>query len=128
MAGGIPDDIRRLIAEHIHSVEQLEVLLLLKRHPAREWTAAQVSSELVTSPDSVEMRLVDLAGRGFVSANAERRQLYRYSPSSPGLDRQLAGLADCYQRRRVSVIGLIFAKPSESITSFADAFRVRRDP
>jgi predicted ArsR family transcriptional regulator len=126
VAGGIPDEVRRLIAEHIYSVEQLEVLLLLHRE-RREWTADEVSAELVTQRDSVSDRLDDLARRGFLAASAESPPHYRYEPGDRARERAVAGLADAYARRRVSVIALIFSKPSETIRSFSDAFRLRGD-
>jgi hypothetical protein len=122
--GGIPDRVVRLVGEHIHSVEQLEVLLLLRRAPEREWTASDVAVELATVPQSAADRLEDLAHRGFLAKAAER---YRYDGSDHGRDAAVGELEDAYARRRVTVIGLIFAKPSESIRTFADAFRIRKE-
>ena len=34
----IPEPVKRLIAEHITSVEQLEILLLFRRRADRTWT------------------------------------------------------------------------------------------
>jgi hypothetical protein len=42
------------------------------------------------------------------------------------LDRIVDDLAESYAKYRVAVIGLIFARPSERITLFADAFRIRK--
>ena len=47
---GLSADVERFVAEHIHSVEQLEVLLLVQRTHPREWTAAQIVAELRTAP------------------------------------------------------------------------------
>lgn len=122
--GGIPDRVVRLVGEHIHSVEQLEVLLLLRREPEREWTASDVAVELATLPQSAADRLADLAHRGFLVKAGES---YHYDGSDRGRDAAVAELEDVYARRRVSLIGLIFAKPSESIRTFADAFRIRKE-
>jgi len=123
VADGIPDTIERLIAEHIHSVEQLEVLLLLRRS-ARAWTAEEVAAELLTHRDSVAERLEDLTGRGFASRDGER---YAYAAGDAARDRAVDELAGYYARRRVTVIGLIFSKPSDTIRTFSDAFRLRGD-
>jgi len=122
--GGIPDRVVRLIGEHIHSVEQLEVLLLLRREPEREWTASDVAVELATLPQSAADRLEDLARRGLLLKAGES---YRYDRSDHGRDAVVGELEDVYGRRRVSVIGLIFSKPSETIRTFADAFRIRKE-
>jgi flagellar motor protein MotB len=42
------------------------------------------------------------------------------------LNEVVDALAESYANYRVAVIGLIFARPSERITSFADAFRIRK--
>jgi hypothetical protein len=67
--------------------------------------------------------LEDLRSRGLASESEGR---YRYTPASEELDRIVDDLAESYAKYRVAVIGLIFARPSERITSFADAFRIRR--
>ena len=36
-------------------------------------------------------------------------------------------LAAAYAMRRVTVVGLIFAKPSQAVTGLADAFKLRKD-
>lgn len=115
-----------MIAEHIHSVEQLEVLLLLRSQPEREWTAAEVSQELSSHPHSVETRMLDLRARGFVaSREGEQEFVFRYAPVS-GLDHVVEGLARAYAIRRTSVINLIFSKPIDSVRTLADAFRLRK--
>jgi hypothetical protein len=43
------------------------------------------------------------------------------------MDRAIAGLAQAYTDRRVSVITLIFSKPVDKLRSFTDAFKLRRD-
>ena len=66
MADGLTDEIKAFIADHIRSVEQLEILLLLQRNPGREWSAADVSKELYVSPESTATRLADFHARGFL--------------------------------------------------------------
>ena len=119
----VTDDARRLITEHIHSVEQLEVLLLLRAAPDKKWTATEVARALVTQPDTAEHRLGDLAARRLVSRNEAG---YRYAPD-PKTDKAVGDLAEAYATRRTKVIGLIFSKPSGAVTSLSDAFRLRRD-
>jgi hypothetical protein len=63
------------------------------------------------------------AGRG-LATEEERR--YRYGPPSDAVERTIDELAESYAKYRVTVIGLIFSKPSERITVFSDAFRIRR--
>jgi hypothetical protein len=111
------------VARHIESVGQLEVLLLLRAAGEKEWTAAEVARALVLQLDAAVGWLEDLAGRG-LATEEERR--YRYGPPSDEVGRAIDELAESYAKYRVTVIGLIFSKPSERITVFSDAFRIRR--
>jgi DNA-binding IclR family transcriptional regulator len=120
---GVPAPVRRFIASHIVSVAQLEVLLLLRAAADKEWTADEVSRALVTQRDAAAGWLENLRERGLARQEGDR---YRYAPSSGELDRTIDSLAESYANYRVAVISLIFARPSERITSLADAFRIRR--
>jgi hypothetical protein len=120
---GVPAPVRRFIASHIVSVAQLEVLLLLRAAADKAWTADEVARALVTQSDAAAGWLENLRDRGLASHDGG---LYRYSPSSRELDRTIDALAESYANYRVAVISIIFARPSERITSFADAFRIRR--
>jgi hypothetical protein len=120
---GVPASVRGFIASHIVSVAQLEVLLLVRAAADKEWTASEVARALVTQPEAAAGWLEDLRTRGLATESEGR---YRYRPASAELDQIVDALAESYATYRVAVIGLIFARPSERITSFADAFRIRK--
>jgi len=124
VSSGVPDDVARLIASHIDSVEKLEVLLLLRGERARAWTSDHVSRELRRNPSSVSRCLTQLADRGLLAGSVGDG--YRFAPSDPALEVRVGALAETYATRRVSVIQLIVANPMDSVTTFADAFRFRR--
>ncbi len=116
---------RRLIADHIDSVEQLEILLLLQQHPERSWSAESVARELRISPLSAGDRLKDMARAAILSKVQGTEGEYRYAPDAQ-MGEAVSGLAAAYTERRVTVINLIFSKPVDKIRTFADAFRLRR--
>jgi DNA-binding IclR family transcriptional regulator len=125
LAGGnpIPDDVRRFVDRFITSVEQLELLLLLRKSPERVWSADAASRELRTAPASAESRLADLAKAKLVVREGDG---YTYRPE-PATDRLVDGLAAAYASYRTRLISMIFEKPSEQLRDFADAFRLRGD-
>jgi hypothetical protein len=123
----IPDEVQRFIAANVHSVEQLEVLLLLHRDATRAWSADEVARELRIDAGSAEGRLADLCMRRLLVETSAPALAYRFEPATQALGRVVSSLATLYAERRVSVITLIFAKPTDTIRSFADAFRVRKD-
>ena len=122
---GIPEDVRRFVADEIHSVEQLEILLRLHRQPSEWWTAERMADELRTSRASVAGRLEGMTARGLLELQAEG-QLYRYRPTKPETERIVQMLDRLYNERRVTMITLIFSKPLDSIRDFSDAFRIRK--
>jgi hypothetical protein len=123
----LPEDVRNLITDHIESVEQLEILLLLHQHRSRVWTADSVARELRIAPISAGERMDELARASILSRTQGSPVEYRYAPGSPSLDAAVTGLARAYSERRVTVINFIFSKPVDKIRTFADAFRLRRD-
>lgn len=119
----ISEDLRRFIAQHIHSVLQLEILLLL-RATKTEWTPASLAEELRITEQSAEFRLKDLQLRGLVS-NGSAAESYRYD-SQVGAEPLVEELAQCYADAKYTVINLIFSEPGDSARSLAEAFRFRK--
>jgi hypothetical protein len=121
---GIDRQVSDFLAAHIDSVLELELLLLLRARRERAWTAAELASELKIDPTWAAGQLEKLAGRGILG-RAEPAGCCRYEPKTPEVEAAVAAVADAYATHRVSVIGLIFSKPTSNLKSFADAFRIR---
>lgn len=125
---GFPQQINEFLVRHIHSVEQLEILLLLHRDSSRGWTAAEIAQELRSDLGSVEKRLGDLCAQNMlVCKTSDETHSYQFNAANTDLDRTVSGLATVYAERRMAVINLIFSKPIDNIRVFADAFRLRKD-
>ena len=123
MANEVTARAKDFIARHIHSVEQLEVLLLVRAAPDRDWTANDISRALVTARDTALVRLEDLEQRGLTQRSGEG---WRYAAAGQ-VARAVDDVAAAYASRRFTVVELIFSKPSDQASVFADAFRVRRE-
>ena len=106
---------------HIYSIEQLEVLLLMRETRA-VWTAAGLSRQLGSSVESMTQRINDLMVLQAV-APSDGGHLYA---ADPALDEVIAELESEYRRRRLTVINFIYSKPSSTIRTLADAFRLRK--
>jgi hypothetical protein len=124
----IADEVRRFIHDNINSVEQLEVLLLLRSERSKQWCATEVSRRLFTVPASAAMRLDDLHQRSLLQKiEGEGEPLYSYQPQDARLDDTIAKLDQVYRERKDAVIQAIFSRPPDRIQTFSDAFRIRRD-
>jgi hypothetical protein len=137
---GISDRVKRFIATYISSVAQLETLLLLHTNVNQSWSAADIARELRIEAAGAEAQLAALVASGLAvrlsDAEAERDRRtpddagarYRYNPSKPELEADTVAVAQAYLVRRVTVVGLIFAKPPDKVRAFSEAFRFRQDP
>jgi hypothetical protein len=146
---GVPPEVASFLADNIDSVLELELLLLLRAEPARLWSAADLAQELKIDPAFAAAQLEKFRQRKLLSAAAaaaaaaaadpaepgveaagrtdQTIPAYRYAPESPALDAIVAAVAATYASHRVTMIGLIFSKPTSTLKTFADAFRIRKD-
>jgi DNA-binding IclR family transcriptional regulator len=101
------------------------VLLLLHRRPDRAWSPAELSAELKTTPESVAGRLAALERDGLVEGSDGS---FRFGAGPRAA--AVGEVASCYATHRVAMIETIFSvdRQFDALRSFADAFRVRRDP
>jgi hypothetical protein len=125
VAEAISPDVRQFVAERIHSVAQLELLLMLHRDPSLEWTAESAGREMRYPADWAAAQLVGFRDAGLVRVRGRETPTYRYRPRS-GLGRIVDELAETFSRRRSSVTTLIFSGEGRDVRCFSDAFRVQR--
>jgi hypothetical protein len=123
----LPAEVRQFIDTYINSVEQLEILLLVRSDQAVDWTACRVSDALRTNERSAANRLADLAARNILVAKGESPIVYRYAPTPDSLNNTISTLATLYVHFRFRIIEAIFAKPNDYVRLYADAFRIRKD-
>jgi hypothetical protein len=121
----ISNEVKQFISVHIQSAAELEILLLLHSERTRGWTAADVAGKLAISTEWAADQLSDLNKRGLLSVNSEFK--YKFDPRKVEINSLVDQLAVNYAKSRVSVISLIFSKPSGKIRILADAFKLRAD-
>lgn len=121
----IPPTLSDFISRYIHSVEHLEILLLVNRDPNQQWTVNRVYDEILSTPHSVARRLEDLAGHGLIRRVAEPVEYYQ-ACTDETLMPQISQLADSYRRTPVRVVEEIYRRKSTAAQSFADAFRIKK--
>ena len=122
----IPEEVKRFLAEHVESAEQLDTLVLLHNHPARAWTAEEVSQAIYTVPQAAAKTLARLEETGLVAGEGGSPPAWRYAPG-PQLHPSIAALADTYRTQRVAVVKHLYASRVDPVRSFADAFRLKKD-
>jgi hypothetical protein len=121
----IPPPVRALIADRIQTTEQLEILLLLFRHPDRWWSAESTGEELHITALSAGNRLEELASGMLLDARVAESVMFRYKPVSSDLEATVGDLARLYAEVPLQITTLIRTRAADPIRGFADAFRIR---
>lgn len=103
----LPEEVDRFLADNIQSLEELEILLLLRAEPARWFEAPEVTAALRLGAYSAQERLAALARSGFLALEGKPLR-YRYAPD-PRLESVIAAAARCHAECRHLVIGSIYA-------------------
>jgi hypothetical protein len=125
MPEDLPVELRRFIAEHIGSIAQLELLLLLAGDAGKTLDSAEAARVFYLTPDAARTLLEVMRADGLVARQADG--MYRFAPANDQWRQLVQALADAYHERRLSVVQAIYAGPSDAIQSFADAFRIKKD-
>ena len=115
---------REFISTHVHSVRQLELLLLLRASRDRDWTASAVAGSLRVAPRWAGGELAALHAGGLVDSDGADEPAYRYA-AAPGEDRLVAELEETYRRRKPTVIQAILTAMDSDVQALSDAFRIR---
>jgi hypothetical protein len=114
-------DLIAFVRQHVRSVWALELLLLLRRDPARCWRPDELVRELRASQRLVSDNLSRFETSGLVAPDDD---CFRFAPATPVLDALCGQLEAAYRERPVSVINMI-AQPGGPLQSLADAFRFK---
>jgi hypothetical protein len=127
MPDEIPDSIRSFIAEHVGSLVQLELLLLLAADPAKGWSPEESAQALFVAPDATYGLFEAMRAQGLCVTLADDATRYSLAPASSERQALLKTLAELYRTRRLTITDLIFKGPVEKYQRFANAFRFRRE-
>ena len=122
----LPPAIRQFISRYIRSVEQLEILLLLRGQAETFWTVETTYEVILSTPASVERWLGELARQGLLACGPTSPLTYRYDAPSELAD-EVAALAHFYKTAPVRVIEAVYQpRPrTDAARSFADAFKLK---
>jgi predicted ArsR family transcriptional regulator len=124
----LPACVTEIIRRHLHSVLDIETLLLLRSQPGVPWSARDLCIALYITEEAASDHLAKLHASGLLGATDGGTQtvLYRYEPRDEGLAQAVDQLAVAYAQRRVRVIEYLYSRPLHSVRSFASAFRLKR--
>jgi hypothetical protein len=120
----IAADFREFLHIRIENIERLRVLLLMHKEPV-EWTVDALSSRLYIPPDKVLTELQSLRDQEFIS---ESGRFFHYNPDTRH-NRRVEELAQFDREKPVTLINLVYERPTGQLKKFADAFKLKKkDP
>lgn len=120
----VSPEAQQLIIEHIHSIEQLEILLALGTNPHQFWSVRDIFKVVQSNENSIAQCLESFAKANLVTAGPDGT--FRLTDNAM-LIQCVAELAKAYRERHVTVIEMIYKKPDQQIRHFAAAFRWRKE-
>jgi hypothetical protein len=123
---GLSPDVLDLIARHLDSMEQVQALLVLRREPDRVWRVEEIAEEVRASAEKTATALTTLSTHNLATVAAGEPKAYRYSPATAALRTAVDNLEIAYNTRPVTLVRALYDRPTRSIQSFADAFRLRK--
>jgi hypothetical protein len=120
----LPPELRAFLHSCIESIEQVEILMLL-RGAQRPRTVREVSDALRLPSPNARRDLDILAARGLLQVLVGDELAYGYGPKSDDLGRYCDLLAEHYVTTRQAVFGYVATNSRLSMKRFADAFKLR---
>ena len=115
------------VAEHLRTLEELQLLMTCIQAGDRWWDATSVARELGFSPAVARRTLDHLASRNLFDIRITGDVRYQFRPGTPALQDAAQATAEAYRTNPVAVIRLVSDTTRRSIRDFADAFRIRKD-
>jgi hypothetical protein len=110
------------VRENLRSVWAMELLLLLRRDPARHWQSGELVRELRATPALVNDNLTIFQRNGLAMADETG---WHFAPANAKLEELTERLAQAFRDRPVATMGLITR--TDPIQSLSDAFKLRGD-
>jgi DNA-binding MarR family transcriptional regulator len=122
----LPAEVRQLIARHLATMEQVDVLLLLARSPEQWRSEEEIRTALRIDETGVSARTFDeLRAAGLIESDGSQPARYHYAATNERDKAAVALLALAYNAQPVTLVRAIYARPTPA-QSFADAFRLRK--
>ena len=121
----LPPVVLAFVADHIRSLEELQLLMAVIHAPERWWDAATAARELIL-PLSVARRTLDhFAAHNLLDIRITGDVRYQFHPGTDDLRAAARACVEAYDAHPQEMVELV--KGKMSVRDFSDAFRIRRD-
>jgi hypothetical protein len=121
----IPRSAVQFVTEHITSLDQLELLLLLLHSPDKWWDASSAAREIGVDTNSARRGLERFASQNLLAIAVTADVRYRFQPGDARLREAAEAFNAAYRTNRLAILQLVTGRSARSVRDFADAFRIR---
>lgn len=115
--------VQKFLTENVRSVEQLEILLLLRATSEQTWTVKEVYARVLTNETSVYQSLEYLCERQLVTRRNDSS--YQFSRNN-NFEAVLEELAALYKEKPTRVLYALYGPQRSDLNAFARAFKIRK--
>lgn len=122
----IPHDVREMIQRHLATMDHVELLMVLRAGREESYSVASLAEQIRKPEELVQLCLEALAGAGLAAEISDGT--YRYAARGATLDATAESVVRLYNERPVTLVRLLYERPPTAVNTFADAFKLRKDP
>ncbi len=120
----LPAELRAFLYACVDSIDQVDLLLSFRQRTTST-TVRELSRDTGVASIVLRPHLETLTARGLLRAEVGDEVRYHYAPQSAELRRYTDLLAEYYASHRDLVVRAVATRAART---FADAFRLRKDP
>jgi len=115
-----------MIQRHLASMDHVELLMVLRAGRDESFSVAGLAGQIRKPAELVQLCLTALASAGLAAELSDGT--YRYAARESSLDATAEAVVQLYNERPVTLVRLLYERPPTAVNTFADAFKLRRDP
>lgn len=119
------EEVLAFVHSELGSVWALELLILLKSTPDKNFRMDELVLQLRSSSLAVAQGLTRLKANGFAAETADGT--YRFAPRSPRHLQMAKAIQSISVEKPMTVIKAIAEIPNQQLRNFSDAFKIRGD-
>lgn len=115
-----------MIQRHLATMDHVELLMILRGSREDSFTLRQLVEKMRKPPETAEQCLEALVRGGLAAQLSD--STYRYAAREETLDRTAEEVVRLYNERPVTLVRLLYERPPIAVNTFADAFKLRKQP
>lgn len=123
----LPDQLKSFISKYLHSLEELEIIILIFNSGDTLWPVSEVNKYVPGNEQLISRILEELESHGLLKTQKMPGLVYKKGPLTEESASLLKELETAYRERRIQVLNLIICRSDDDLRNFSDAFKIRKE-